>query len=193
MALAPGKSLHCYRDANPAQQKCCSEITPGRATGSGGVLAKGRRQESPVLLPFWGRPGIRKTLPFLRCSSLHLANSALLICLESQDLPFPSEFHLLAPTRDCQDLGHGHDLLRVLHGHLHDLRLTQQTSPWELQCRPGKQPCIQTALMLPQDLQQGKRGSNPTPSGAGRNFHWDEMKQHWAPQCTHNMMTGTAQ
>lgn len=62
-----------------------------------------------------------------------------------------------------------------------DLRLTQQPSTWELLHRPGKQACIQTALMLPRDFQQRKRGSNPTPSEAGRDFHWDEMKQHWAP------------
>lgn len=101
-------------------RSAAAELPSGRATGSGRVLARGCKEESPVspcAAPILrnARHKENSALPEVQLiSSLHLASSALLICPESQDLHSPLNSHLLAPTRDWQDLGHGHSLPRVL-------------------------------------------------------------------------------
>lgn len=138
----------------------------------------------PVLLPFW-RPGIRKTaLPQVQLTfSLHLASSAVLICPGSQDLLFPSDSPSAcsykglsgpwplpaqsAPVTTAKPLG-----------------LTQQPSTWELLHRPGKQAWIQTALMLPQTFNRGRRGPILLPvklGGTSTEMRWCST----GPHCAH--------
>lgn len=97
VALATAKSLHCNRDFNSVQQNCCSCITHLQVTASGKALSRSRKQKSPVSCT--AASILRKvrhkenfTLPQVQLAySLHLASSALLICIKSQDSPFASD------------------------------------------------------------------------------------------------------